>query len=143
MRAVLLVDDEIPMLEAVAGMFVARGWDVTTSRNGTDAVARASERDFDLVVSDVVMEGIVGTALLEEIRAVSGTYVPVIFMSNMPERRVRGIVEGEYGFLRKPFRGDDLMRAVSAVLGMPDPDMGGGMVPPAGHGHSREGRSVR
>ncbi len=142
MQTVLLVDDEVQMLEAVAGMFAAHGWDVRTSRNGTDAVAQARDQDFDLVVSDVVMEGIVGTALLEEIRAIAGQDTPVIFMSNMPERRVRAIIEGDYSFLRKPFTGDDLMRTVGRTMGSSDPGVGG-MVPPAGNGRSTHGDSAR
>lgn len=65
------------------------------------------------MLSDVVMEGAVGTALLEAIRAIPGRYLTrVIFMSSMPERRVRSLIEGDYAFLHKPFTRDELAAAV-------------------------------
>ena len=92
MKTVLLVDDEPSMLEAISNMFTSNGWNVVTSRNGTDAAALVGERCFDLVVTDVVMEGLVGTALLYQIRASpAGADTPTVFMSNMPEARVRSI----------------------------------------------------
>ncbi len=118
MQTVLLVDDEPAMLEAISNMLTAHGWNVVTSRNGTDAAARVAERSFDLVLTDVVMEGLVGTALLYQIRASpAGADTPTVFMSNMPEARVRSIIEGDYGFIRKPFSFDQLMGVVGGATG--------------------------
>ena len=118
MKTVLLVDDEPSMLEAISDMFTSHGWDVVTSRNGTDAAARVGERAFDLVLADVVMEGLVGDALLYQIRASpAGADTRTIFMSNMPEARVRSIIDGDYEFVRKPFSFDQLMRGVGGTTG--------------------------
>ena len=116
MQSVLLVDDELPMLEAMSSVFTANGWEVVISRNGTDAAAVAEKSSFDLVLTDVVMEGLVGTALLEAIRTSHGSaQAPIVFMSSMPESRVRRLIEGVYGFVQKPFTFDQLMNAVAGA----------------------------
>ena len=113
MLSVLLIDDETSMLEAMSRMLRARGFTVHACRNGDDAVELLQDRSVDVVVSDVVMEGLVGTSLLQAIRACpGGLHIPVVFMSNMPERRVRGAIDGEFAFIRKPFGFDDLMHVI-------------------------------
>ena len=116
MLNILVVDDEPSLLEAVSNMLAAGGFSVSTCSNGDDAVRRSRERRFDVVLSDVIMEGLVGTALLNAIRAIPEYGdVPVVFMSNMPERRVRGLIDGDYAVLRKPFQLEDLMRVVESA----------------------------
>jgi DNA-binding NtrC family response regulator len=113
MLTVLVVDDERPMLDALARMLRARGLNVETCRNGNEAVELLRHRSVDAVLTDVVMDGLVGTGLLREIRSCpEGTYIPVVFMSHMPERRVRGAIEGNYAFIRKPFDFDKLMQVI-------------------------------
>lgn len=124
---VLLIEDESAVLRAIWGMFASRGLAVIACRNGDDAVELLARRPVDVVVSDVVMEGLVGTALLNAIRALPGhAHTPVIFMSSMPEARVRDLVEGDYEFVRKPFDFDVLMRTIARVT-----DDAVGPLPPA------------
>ncbi len=116
MKTVLLVDDEIEFMTVVSDLLSARGFRVETCRNGTDALDRIKARPFDAFVADVVMEGTVGTALLQGIHSSPGCEnMPVIFMSGMPERRVRLIIEGNYVFLHKPFSTDALVSAVNGA----------------------------
>ena len=110
MPTALLIDDEQPEVEALARSFRAHDWDVVTASDGTRAVALARERVFDVIVSDVIMEGLVGTALLQAIRATrGGGDAAFVFTSAMPERRVRRIIEGEYAFVAKPATFEDVM----------------------------------
>lgn len=116
MKTVLLVDDEVGLLSVLSGLLTARGYVVVASTNGTDAMAKIRDQPFDAVVCDVVMEGKVGTALLEEIRATPGCEaMPVVFMSCMPEGRVRRIIEGDYNFLHKPFTADQIVSAIETA----------------------------
>lgn len=122
MPTALLIDDEQTELEALARSFRAHDWDVVTATNGTRAAALARERVFDLVVSDVIMEGLVGTALMEAIRASrGGASAAFVFTSAMPERRVRRIIEGDYAFVRKPASFDDIL--MTGVLDVPGRDV--------------------
>lgn len=114
MKTVLLVDDEIEFVTVMSDLLTARGFEVESCRNGTDALARIKARPVDALVADVVMEGAVGTALLQRVHAIPGCEdTPVIFMSGMSERRVRRIIEGRYLFLQKPFSTDALVSAIT------------------------------
>lgn len=142
MKTVLLVDDELEFMTVVSDLLTARGLRAETSRNGTDALARIKAHPFDALLADVVMEGTVGTALLQGIHATPGREdMPVIFMSGMPERRVRRIIEGDYVFLHKPFSTDALISAITAACDRSQsapshrrwtPEEAGGVRPQAG-----------
>ncbi|MEO5702075.1 MAG: response regulator, partial [Casimicrobiaceae bacterium] len=114
MRDALIIDDTAQEAIALGRMLAAGGWRSTTCGNGDIALAMLDYQPFDLVVADVVMEGMVGTALLDAIRSTPTRYfMPVVFVSAMPESRVRRIIDGDYMFLRKPFSRPELMAAVN------------------------------
>lgn len=116
MLNILVVDDEPSLLEGVSNMLAGAGFSVSTCSNGDEAVRQLRKRSFDMVLSDVIMEGLVGTALLNAIRAIPEyADVPVVFMSNMPERRVRRLIDGDYALIRKPFQLEDLMRVAESA----------------------------
>lgn len=117
MRTVLLIDDEPAVVSAMSQMFAAHDWDVVTASNGTKAVALAHERFVDVVVSDVIMEGLVGTALLDALRATRGAGQALfVLMSNMQEHRVRRLIPGDYVFIPKPFSFDHVMDVLGDEL---------------------------
>ena len=116
MTTVLLVDDEPALLAGMQEMLQRLDCTVITASDGDAAAQLADRRPFDLVLTDVVMEGLVGTVLLEHIRSSpenSGT--PVAFMSNMAETRVRGMIDGDYLFIHKPFTMRELRRLLDDV----------------------------
>lgn len=114
MRSVLIVDDSEAEAIALGRRLASEGWWAMTRSDGSAALAALSTRPFDLVIADVVMEGTVGTALLEAIRATPDRYLmPVVFMSAMPERRVRSLIDGDYAFVRKPFTAGELTTAIN------------------------------
>ncbi|MEP7208375.1 MAG: response regulator [Casimicrobiaceae bacterium] len=139
MRTMLLIDDEVEILESVANLLMPLGWDLVRCSNGDDAARAARTRQFDVILSDVVMEGLVGTALLEAIRASPvNAATPVVFMSSMREGRVRALIEGDFRFIQKPVDGPRLRGIVEAALGANPAALGAR--PGAGHLLQRRGR---
>lgn len=115
---VLVIDDEPAMLEGIANRLTAHGLAVSACTNGAQAIdVLSGDNSIDAVVSDVVMEGLVGTALLDAIHEARPD-LPVIFMSSMPENRVRAAVPGDYKFIRKPF---DVTTLVDLIDRVTDP----------------------
>ena len=103
MPTVLVVDDEPGVRELVAALLREAGFSVTTAANGSDAISvfRTHEGRFNLLISDVMMPGVDGPALVEELRAASPD-LPVILMSGACEpSRLR--TRKPVMFLAKPF----------------------------------------
>lgn len=69
-RSVLLVDDDPLLLQMLAVMLTARGWDVRTQPDGLRALQFLSENCVDAVVVDARMPGLAGAGLLEHVKRV-------------------------------------------------------------------------
>jgi CheY-like chemotaxis protein len=76
--SVLVVDDEAGMRETVAEILECAGYEVSTARNGEDALSRLAERSFDVVLMDIRMPGRDGISVLREI---GGPPPPVVMMT--------------------------------------------------------------
>ena len=66
---VLLVDDEQEFIETLAKRLNTRGFQAATALSGDAAIALLRERDFDVVILDVVMPGKDGIETLQEIKS--------------------------------------------------------------------------
>ena len=101
---VLLVEDE-DMVRAVAERALSRaGYDVTACANGEEGLTAITEGGaFDIVVSDVVMPGMDGPAMVRAIRA-RHPRLPVLFMSGYAEEQLRRDIDiPDMHFIAKPF----------------------------------------
>ena len=67
--SVLVVDDEVRFLEALAQRLTLRDFDVTAVPNGQEAVEAARREDFDLAIVDLKMPGMPGEKVLEILKA--------------------------------------------------------------------------
>lgn len=115
---VLLVEDE-DMVRIVAERALARaGYDVTACANGEEGLAAITEgaATFDIVVSDVVMPGMDGPAMVRAIRA-KLPHMPVLFMSGYAEEQLRRDIDiPDMHFIAKPFSVAAIGDKVGAVL---------------------------
>jgi two-component system cell cycle sensor histidine kinase/response regulator CckA len=115
---VLLVEDE-DMVRTVAERALARaGYTVTPCANGEEGLAAITEGDgvFDIVVSDVVMPGMDGPAMVRAIRALRPD-LPVLFMSGYAEEQLRRDIDiPDMHFIAKPFSVAAIGDKVGAVL---------------------------
>lgn len=114
---VLLVEDE-EMVRTVAERALSRaGYEVTACASGEEGLeAITSGGTFDVVVSDVVMPGMDGPAMVREIRSRLPD-MPVLFMSGYAEEQLRKDIDiPEMHFLAKPFSVAAIGDKVGAVL---------------------------
>jgi CheY-like chemotaxis protein/anti-sigma regulatory factor (Ser/Thr protein kinase) len=117
---VLLADDNPDMRQYVARLLGHR-YIVTTAANGDDALASALADPPDLILSDVMMPGLDGFALLRELRARPETRtIPIVLVSARAgeESRVEGLSSGADDYLIKPFTARELLARVGAHLAM-------------------------
>ncbi len=117
MSHLLIVDDEPNTLASLARAFRMAGYEATVCDNANRAVELLKMQQFDLMMSDVVMPGKDGLALLGEIRAL-GIALPVIMISGQAnvEIAVRAVRLGAVDFLEKPISTDKLLLTVENAL---------------------------
>ncbi len=118
-KRLLIVDDEPNLLAAIAAVLRGEGFDVTTARNGRDAMLQIARTIPDLIVSDVRMPIMDGYSLVRKIRTAPHTkLIPIVFLTAKDERRdrIEGFRSGVDVYLAKPFEPDELVAVINGIL---------------------------
>lgn len=116
---ILVVEDEDPVRTFVVTTLERSGYEVTAAEDGVAALEILREdRDFDLIVTDVMMPEIDGPTLIERARAEYGVVSSVIFMSGYAEAAVREQMDqiGGVCYIQKPFPMAELGARVKETL---------------------------
>ncbi len=119
-RTLLLVEDEEPVRRLAERSFTRRGWRVIAAEHGEAALALL-DRDpgpITAIVTDMVMPGIDGAALLRAVRARPGMEdVAAVLVSGYAEEVLRRELEtAQTAFLPKPYRPQELVARVEHVI---------------------------
>jgi two-component system phosphate regulon response regulator PhoB len=115
----LVVDDEPDIAALVSFHLVKAGYRVSTAANGTDAIAQTRQEHPVLVVLDLMLPGMSGYDVLEQLRADDATRdVAVLMLTARKEEqdRIRGLSLGADDYLTKPFSPQELVLRVGAIL---------------------------
>src|SRR5271170_6263229 len=117
MAHLLIVDDDANTLASLSRAFRLAGHQATVCDNAARALELVKTERFDMLLSDVVMPGKDGLALLEDLKA-QGVPVPVVMISGQAhiEMAVRATRLGAFDFLEKPVSTDKLLLTVENVL---------------------------
>ena len=100
---ILIVDDEPNIRQGLAKALEGQGYEIEQAASGETAVERLSLTSFDLVLADLVMEGMDGIELLQEVnRLRPQTEVVIITAHGTIETAVKALKEGAYDYLTKP-----------------------------------------
>ena len=116
MTTLLIVDDEARIRTLIAKYAAFEGYAVEEAENGMQAVEKCREKQYDLIIMDVMMPELDGFSAVREIR--KNGNVPVIMLSARGEEydRIHGFELGIDDYVVKPFSPKELMMRVSAVL---------------------------
>jgi DNA-binding response OmpR family regulator len=118
MSRVLIVEDDIDVGCALELLFLSNGFTVERCSDGQRGLERMTRTpSVDAVVLDVLLPDRSGFDVLREVRR-HGSDVPVIFLSvrGSAEDRLHGFGVGADDYLSKPFRPEELLARVSAVI---------------------------
>jgi PAS domain S-box-containing protein len=119
---VLVVEDDAPVREVTVRALRASGYHVLVAGSGREALALAAAAldGLDLVVTDVVMPGLDGRTMADELRR-RRPGLRVLYVSGYTEDAViaRGVLSSGMAFLAKPFTPGALLARVRAVLDAP------------------------
>jgi DNA-binding NtrC family response regulator len=100
----LIVDDDPDFRESLARRFVRRGFKVQEATHGEQALQLASLRQFDVILLDMMMPGLSGIQVLEQLKLTnSESEVIMLTGQGTIETAVQAMKLGAYDFLTKPF----------------------------------------
>lgn len=119
MSKVLVVDDEKSIRLTLCAFLRLEGYEAFDASDAHEAIEIVNNNAIDVVVTDIVMPGISGVDLINDIRAVSKD-IRIIVMTGEPtlETAVQSVQRGASDYLSKPFRRNDFLRIVGNAAQM-------------------------
>ena len=118
-QRVLVVDDEADIVALVAYHLAKAGYRVSTASTGPDALEAARREHPSLIVLDLMLPGLSGYEVLEQLRGNEDTRdVAVLMLTARREEldRIQGLSLGADDYLTKPFSPQELVLRVGAIL---------------------------
>jgi two-component system phosphate regulon response regulator PhoB len=116
---ILVVDDEADIVALVAYHLAKSGYRVSTASSGTEALEAARRERPALLVLDLMLPGMSGYEVLEQLRAGEATRdLAVLMLTARREEqdRIQGLSLGADDYLTKPFSPQELVLRVGAIL---------------------------
>ncbi|KKO19997.1 MAG: response regulator [Candidatus Brocadia sp.] len=118
MKTILIIEDDQEMQEFYKDMLQGEQFTVTLASNADEGLKKAKEKNYDLVILDILMEGVTGDRIFALLRKDSRyRNVPVIMASALDEKTYRCFQAlGNVSFLEKPFNKGKLFAEIAKRL---------------------------
>ncbi|MGA3328311.1 MAG: response regulator transcription factor [Terriglobia bacterium] len=113
---ILVVDDEPQIRRVMRTTLVARGYMVSTARNGEEALQKVRDERFDLVLLDINMPGIGGMEACRIIRSQGDIPIVILSIRNAEKEKVEALDAGADDYVTKPFSMPELLARIRAAL---------------------------
>jgi CheY-like chemotaxis protein len=119
MASILVVDDDADIRALIETVLEPYGHEVATASGGQEAINKIKRKPYDLVILDIMMPGLSGYDVLDQIRAMpsrADTPVIVVTAKHDPEGLKREIKGGAVDHIAKPFMPEELEEIVQRAL---------------------------
>ena len=116
MNKVLIIDDDKELCALIKRSVLSEDIEADFCNTGKEGLQKLKEREYQLVILDVMMPGMDGFETLEEIRKESSLPILMFTSKNDSASKVRGLRAGADDYLTKPFRIAELRARVNAHL---------------------------
>jgi DNA-binding response OmpR family regulator len=115
--SILLIEDELDVVNFVKKGLGEESFEVSVALNGIDGLEMASNNQYDIVLLDIMIPEKNGIEVCKEIRA-HGIQTPILFLTalNTPDNIAMGLNSGADDYLVKPFKFNELVARINAVL---------------------------
>jgi DNA-binding response OmpR family regulator len=115
--SILVVEDDLSILHGLLDVLVFNGYAATGAEDGAEGLKLALERDFDLIVLDLMLPTLDGLSICKTIRGKKpGQGIVILTAKGAEEDIVEGFKAGADDYVSKPFSLRELMVRVEAVL---------------------------
>lgn len=121
-HTVMIVDDNVEILDFLTGI-LREEWTVVACKNGSEALERLRGSDPDIVVSDIMMDGIDGIELCSRIKNdINTSHIPVILLTAKTDvdTKIAGLECGADAYIEKPFSPEHLKAQIANLLNKRD-----------------------
>ena len=118
-KTVLVIDDEQIVLDSVIQILTDKDYKVDVSLSGREGLDRAIQKDYDIVLTDILMPDIGGMRVLRDIKRAKPS-LPVVIITGYATTKsaVQAMKLGAANYIEKPFEPEELLNAVSSALGL-------------------------
>jgi len=118
-KKALVIDDEQIVLDSVSKILTDEDYEVDVTLRGREGLDWALGRQYDIVLTDVLMPDIGGMKVLRYIKRTKPS-LPVVIITGYATVRsaVQAIKLGAADYVEKPFTPDELLKAVNSALGI-------------------------
>ena len=115
-RKILVVDDDEELVDFLEDYLEKDGYEVRGTYNGKDALRRFREREFDLVVLDLMLPEMDGYRVCERMRREAETPIIMLTAKTSDEEKIKGLDLGADDYVTKPFSPGELLARIRAAL---------------------------
>jgi DNA-binding NtrC family response regulator len=116
-KHLLLVEDETSLRSAIAEHLADRGFQVEQADTGEEAITRLADFAFDIIVTDLRLPGIDGSAVVEAAVARYPDIIAIVVTGyGTVKDAVEAIKRGAWDFVSKPFQIDELLHVLDSAL---------------------------
>ncbi len=117
LKHLLLVEDEAPLRQAIAEQLRDRGYQVQQAESGEAALAHLADFAFDIIVTDLRLPGIDGSAVIEAAVARYPHIIAIVVTGfGTVKDAVEAIKRGAWDFVSKPFQIDELLHVLDSAI---------------------------
>jgi two-component system, chemotaxis family, chemotaxis protein CheY len=118
-KLIMVIDDSASLREVVGISLRTAGYDVIEACDGRDALGKLNDRKVQLMICDVNMPVMDGISFVKEVKQMPRhRYVPIIMLTteSRESRKVEGQLAGAKAWVVKPFRPEQMLRAVAKLI---------------------------
>ncbi len=116
-KHILIVDDEAPMRKNVCDLLSDKGYALSETGNGEEALQKIKTELVDLVLLDINLPGIDGLTALSKIKKYTPDLPVIIFTAyGTSERAIEAMKSGAYDYIEKPFELDEFLLIIERAL---------------------------
>ncbi len=121
MKNILIIEDDSKMREGLAELLKEEGYHVESAENGKKGIDKLTEKDFDVVLTDLIMPVMGGMDVLRETKSMRpATHVILITAYATIEDAVEAMKSGASDYITKPFKIDEVQTKIRKVLAEAD-----------------------
>lgn len=114
---ILLVEDDLDLRETMLDVLNDQGYRVLAVASGQQAVQEASHHNFDLIITDIRMEGMDGLEALERTRKIQPSVSSLVVSGYASEHEtLKALSLNVGGYLKKPFAVQEFLNSVAELL---------------------------